>query len=124
SGEEFPDIEGIGELNNILKKACHKEPTKRYQSAHEMKEALEELINKTENIKQEEKINTNTNTEKTNNNFQENKIIQDLDEKTQNIFNREEKKKVQNDTKEESVDPEYEQKIVDYVVQKFYEKEG
>ncbi|MBM6967285.1 Hsp70 family protein, partial [Massilimicrobiota timonensis] len=38
--------------------------------------------------------------------------------------NREEKKKVQNDTKEESVDPEYEQKIVDYVVQKFYEKEG
>ncbi|MBM6967355.1 hypothetical protein H5998_12580, partial [Massilimicrobiota timonensis] len=33
SGEEFPDIEGIGELNNILKKACHKEPTKRYQSA-------------------------------------------------------------------------------------------
>ena len=112
SGEEFPDIEGIGELNNILKKACHKEPAKRYQNAHEMKEALEQLINKTEDIKQEEKINTNTNTEKTNNNFQENKIIQDLDEKTQNIFNREEKKKVQNDTKEESVDPEYEQKIV------------
>ena len=40
TGEEFPDIEGLGELNNIIKKACHFNPEKRYLSASEMKQDL------------------------------------------------------------------------------------
>ncbi len=39
-GEEFPDISGIGELNAIIKKACHADPSQRYNDASEMKEAL------------------------------------------------------------------------------------
>lgn len=39
----FPDIEGIGELNAVIKKACHWDPQKRYQSAIEMKNALSSI---------------------------------------------------------------------------------
>ena len=129
SGEEFPDIEGIGELNNILKKACHKEPTKRYQSAHEMKEALEQLINKTENIKQEEKINIDTNAEKTNNNFQKEnmkeKVYQDFSERTQNIFNEENGKMNDSYSKEDNFyTVDYERKVIEYVIREFYVKES
>lgn len=85
SGEVFPDIEGIGELNEILKKACDKDPTKRYQSASEMKKALEQLADS---------------------------IKEDIDysEKKQSIFN----------TKDEK----YIEKVVEYVLQEFYKKEG
>ncbi|MBM6966912.1 Hsp70 family protein, partial [Massilimicrobiota timonensis] len=129
SGEEFPDIEGIGELNNILKKACHKEPAKRYQNAHEMKEALEQLINKTENIKQEEKINIDTNAEKTNNNFQKEnmkeKVYQDFSERTQNIFNEENGKMNDSYSKEDNFyTVDYERKVIEYVIREFYVKEG
>lgn len=40
TGQEFPEIEGIGELNDIIKKACHPQKEQRYQSATEMKKAL------------------------------------------------------------------------------------
>lgn len=40
SGKELPDIEGLGELNAILKKACHFDPKQRYQSATEFKRDL------------------------------------------------------------------------------------
>lgn len=39
-GKEFPDIEGIGDLNAIIKKACHFDPKQRYLSATEMKKDL------------------------------------------------------------------------------------
>ena len=40
TGETFPDIQGIGELNTIIHKACAFNPQDRYQSATEMKKAL------------------------------------------------------------------------------------
>lgn len=52
NGEEFPEIEGIGKLNDIIKKACHYDPNLRYQSASEMKE---DLISCTKSTFEEEK---------------------------------------------------------------------
>ena len=46
SGQEFPDIEGAGRLNDIVRKACAYEPKDRYQSAAQMKEELQALTTK------------------------------------------------------------------------------
>ena len=54
-GEEFPDIEGIGELNAIIKKACHPDKQQRYQSAKEMKNDLLKLNHK-DSIVEENKV--------------------------------------------------------------------
>lgn len=43
TGQPFPEIEGIGALNKVILKACAFDPTNRYQSAAEMKEALLKL---------------------------------------------------------------------------------
>lgn len=42
-GEVFPEIENVGQLNEIIQKACDFDPKNRYQSASEMKEALNHL---------------------------------------------------------------------------------
>ena len=44
SGEQFPTIEGIGTLNDIIFKACHKDPKMRFQTATEMKMALQNYL--------------------------------------------------------------------------------
>lgn len=43
TGLPFPKLEGIGELNDIILKACHSNPKMRYQTATEMKKALMDL---------------------------------------------------------------------------------
>lgn len=56
-GQEFPEIEGIGALNEVIKKACHASAEQRYQTATQMKKALLELdeiiVEKTEEPKVE-----------------------------------------------------------------------
>lgn len=46
SGQKFPDIEGAGRLNDVVRKACAYDPKERYQSAAEMKADLQGLTTK------------------------------------------------------------------------------
>lgn len=46
SGQEFPDIEGAGRLNDVIRKACAYDPKDRYQSAAEMKADLQGITAK------------------------------------------------------------------------------
>ena len=83
NGEEFPEIAGVGELNTIIKKACHVNPNMRYQSASEMKNALTNCGN------QEKTVNTfSDNEEKTMN------IFSNSEEKTSNMFTSQDNKTV------------------------------
>ncbi len=90
SGVEFPDIEGVGELNTIIKKACHPDKLQRYQNAKEMKQDLLKL-NQKDNIVEENKVEFTE--EKTtglfdNDIFSENETKMDItDDKTLNVFN-------------------------------------
>ena len=43
AGQEFPPIEGIGKMNDIIFKACHPQANMRYETATEMKKALLDL---------------------------------------------------------------------------------
>ncbi len=46
SGQELPEVEGVGRLNDVMKKACAYDPKDRYQSAAEMKADLQALTAK------------------------------------------------------------------------------
>lgn len=46
SGQEIPEVEGAGRLNDVMKKACAYDPKDRYQSAAEMKADLQALTAK------------------------------------------------------------------------------
>lgn len=46
SGQEFPDIEGVGRLNDVVRKACAYDPKERYQSAVQMRTDLQALTTK------------------------------------------------------------------------------
>lgn len=107
-GEEFPDIEGLGELNAIIKKACHPNPQQRYQEASEMKEALSALYSpKKEIIDEEPSFIEKEKTSGDNGLFDEQLTIGMFDELP---FEKKENKKE---------NPSQQNEILDYIVNRF-----
>ena len=112
-GEVFPEIEGIGELNAIIQKACAFHPSDRYASAQAMKEALEAYQAPTVNemIMTEEKTET---------------LFSEEDESTMNVFTNAFQNnpiKTEMPTKDKPVMPPVSE-IVTAVVRSFYTKQG
>lgn len=83
TGEPFPEIEGIGYLNDVIQKACAFDPKDRYQSATEMKNALLEVPSDNSIVFKDEKI-LDAFEEKTMNVLESNSLIEE--EKTMGIF--------------------------------------
>ncbi len=115
NGDAFPDIEGIGELNAIFKKACNKDPKNRYQSASDMKAALEAIATTMPSSSDKEQSKNTV--------HDETAWIQD-DEKTDNIFDIHDKKSDSKTMKEYVPDHELEKSIVEYIIEEYLNTKG
>lgn len=117
SGQDFPEIEGIGPLNAIIQKACHKDPEERYQTATQMKKAILDLEDQLEEISFVEEEKEVTMDEPSIELFKDHSSSLSGDETTMGMFNDfpffEEEKKEEKGKVVDEKDKENGQKIAD-----------
>ena len=130
AGQEFPPIEGIGKMNDIIFKACHPQANMRYETATEMKKALldlgetsattfEEVVEEEKEIISFDDKTYGDNSEKTIGNF--NNPFVNKDEKTMGMFGGTIFDEIEKKKETAKLDS---QKIVNYIIQTFKQNEG